>query len=77
MVNKTRLLPILNDAILFEEVQALPLITHIIHKLRASSLEDSVKIEIEEKLWRIQVETINHAKTLTGFMKKLLASESG
>jgi len=77
MVNRNRFLSKLNDALVLEEIQVLPLINQIVHKLRASSLDDSVKIEVERKLWRLQVESCDHAKMLTGLMKKVMESESG
>ena len=75
MVDKMQFLSDLNEALALEEVQILPLFHQIIKKLRASSLDDSIIIEVEEKLWRIHVETVDHAKMLTELMKTVIESD--
>ena len=75
MVDKNQFLSELNEALILEEIQVLPFIDQIIRELKASSLDEMIKTEVEEKLWILKVESINHAKMITGLMKQVMASE--
>jgi len=72
LVGKMQFLTMLIEALAFEEVSVLPILDLFKRKLRASQLDEAIKEEVEEKLWKIQAETVGHAKVLTRMLKRVV-----
>ena len=70
-----QLLTMLIEALAYEEVRMLPLLDLFKRKLRTSQLDEAVKAEVEKKLWKIQAETVKHARMLTGMLKRTVEGD--
>jgi len=75
LVDKMQLLTMLNEALDYEEVGVLPLLALFTKKLRVSQLDEAVKAEVGERLWKMHVETMEHARMLTKMLKRAVEGD--
>lgn len=75
MVRRQELVRMLIDALSFEEITVLGRLEAFLREVRDSGMDEITKTEIERKTRRMLVESIQHSKTLTKMIKRVMKSD--
>ena len=74
MVEKMRLVAMLNDALVFEEISILPLLDTLLGKLSESRIDDAVKREVGERIRVLHQDTVQHSMALSKMVRRVVES---
>jgi len=75
MVDKRKLLIMLTEALVFEEITVTPLLHEFLTRVGKSELDEMVKLTASEKTHHMLEETVEHSKTLSEIIRGVAESD--